>query len=189
MKIMSEFYSIIYLIVIAFLNSIDNIGIGVAYSIAGKKIPLFKNILISSMAFLVSYICAVSGKAMSSFLNEKTCSIISASLLVFMGSRMIYQAFQNRDDNLDKFNIISDKEAITVGIALALDDVGSSISSGLIGYGPFMISIPYFVISFIIFYLANFSTKFTSKLNIDNKATIISGVLMIALGLAQLLTQ
>lgn len=189
MKFMSEFYSIIYLTAIAFLNSIDNIGIGVAYSIAGKKVPLSKNILLSSMAFLVSYICAVSGKAMSSFLNEKTCSVISVSLLVFMGLRMIYEAFRKKDDNLDKSNIISNKEAITVGIALSLDDVGSSISSGLIGYGPFMISIPYFIISFIIFYLANFSTKFTSKLNIDNKATIISGILMIALGLTQLLNQ
>lgn len=187
MKIMSEFYSIIYLTVIAFLNSIDNIGIGVAYSISAKKIPLFKNILLSSMTFIVSYIFAVSGKSMSIFLNEKTCSIISVSLLVFMGLRMIHQAFEKRDDNLDKFNIISNKEAITIGIALSLNDVGSSINYGLIGYNPFMISAPYFVISFIIFYLATFSTKFTSKLNIDNNTTIISGILMISLGLAQLL--
>ena len=102
---------------------------------------------------------------------------------------MICEAFPKRDDNLDSFNIISSKEAIIVGLALALDNTGSYISSGLISYRPFMISIPYFVISFIIFYFSNFITKFTSKLNIDNKAAIISGVLMIALGLTQLLNQ
>jgi len=141
------------------------------------------------MAFLVSYTCAVSNKTISGFLDKKICSIISLLLLVFIGLRMICEAFPKRDDNLDSFNIISSKEAIIVGLALALDNTGSYISSGLISYRPFMISIPYFVISFIIFYFSNFITKFTSKLNIDNKAAIISGVLMIALGLTQLLNQ
>ena len=40
---------LLYLFLIALLNSIDNIGIGAAYSIAGVKVRLLKNILIAQL--------------------------------------------------------------------------------------------------------------------------------------------
>jgi putative Mn2+ efflux pump MntP len=184
---MHEFYHIAYLFAIAFLNSIDNMGIGIAYSISGKKVPLFKNFLISTMAFVVSYVSTISGSIAARFLNERTCTILSVAILTFMGARMIYEAFSKKEEEDPKlYNIISNKEAITVGTLLALDDVGSSVSSGLVGYGPVIVSLPFFIISFIIFFLANYGTKFTSKLNIGRKATIVSGALMIVLGLLRL---
>ena len=179
--------NLVYLFFIAIINSIDNAGIGVSYSIAGVKIPTSKNILISFIAFVVSFISAISGGILSHFLNEQTASIISMLLLVFMGARMIYQSlFNKKDDQLEIVRIIGYKESITVGTVLALDDVGSSVSSGLIGYGPFIVSLPYFIVSFIIFFLANYGTSFFLKLNIGKKATIIAGVLMILMGILRL---
>jgi hypothetical protein len=35
---------LLYLFTIAFLNSIDNIGVGVIYSVGGIKVKLFKNL-------------------------------------------------------------------------------------------------------------------------------------------------
>lgn len=183
---MNEFYSVFYLIIIAFLNSIDNLGVAIAFSIAGTKVPVTKNILLSTMAFAVSFVSALSGDYISNFLNENTCNILSMLLLVIMGLRMIHQSFRKKEESLEKYSVISNKEAITVGIILALDDVGSSVSSGLIGYSAFMVSIPFFVISFIFFFLANFSTRFISRLNIGKKATIVSGILMILLGILRL---
>lgn len=177
---------ILYLFFIAMLNSVDNAGIGIAYSVSGKKVPIFKNILISIMAFAVSFVSALSGDIISGFLSQQMCTVISMSLLIFMGSRMIYQAFRKKDEDLDKYNIISNKEAIAVGTVLALDDVGSSVSSGLIGYGAFMVSLPFFVISFIIFSLANYGGKFVRRLNIGKKATVVSGILMILMAVFQL---
>jgi putative Mn2+ efflux pump MntP len=147
---MGLLYDIIYLTAIAFLNSVYNLGIAVAYSLTGKKVPLVKNLLISLMAFLVSFVSSLSGDFISRFLNDKTCAILGFAILALMGSNMIYKAFRKKDDNedLEKYNIISNKEAITVGTLLALDDVGSSVSSGLIGYGAFMVSMPFFIISF-----------------------------------------
>ena len=184
---MYTIFHIIYLLLIAMLNSIDNVGIGIAYSISGKKIPILENILISLMAFAVSFVSSLSASIVSRFLEEKTCTFISVSLLVFMGSRMIYQSFRRNDIDLERYGTISYKEAITVGTVLAIDDVGSSVSSGLIGYGPFIVSIPYFIISFIIFFLANYGSKFVRKLNIGQKYTMISGLLMILMGILQLI--
>ena len=175
---------VIYLFFLAILNSIDNMGIGVAYSIGRVKIPLLKNLLISFMAFLVSFISALSGSAISRLLSEDVSTIISMLLLIVMGIWMIYESFKgSEEEKLKDVRIIGYKESITIGIILAIDDVGISVSSGLVGYGPFMVSLPFFVVSFIIFFLANYGTNFLSKFNIGKKATVIAGALMILMGI------
>jgi putative Mn2+ efflux pump MntP len=181
--------SIIYLFFIAFINSIDNIGIGVAYSIAGVRVQLKKNLLISFMAFAVSYVSSFSGHFISNYISEDLASVISMLLMGFMGFRMVYEAFkgEDKDEDLEKIKTLGYKEALSIGTVLALDDVASSVGSGLVGYGPFMISMPYFVISFIIFFLGNYGTSFFKKLKIGKKANIAAGIIMILLGLAQLL--
>lgn len=188
---MNFIYAVIYLTFIAFLNSIDNIGIAIAYSISGKKIPLLKNLLISLAAFLVSYISGLSGEFISRYLTEEISAIIACGILVLMGSNMIYQGFKKdpqaeASEDAEILNAVGNKEAIVVGTILALDDVGSSVSSGLMGHGPFMIALPFFILSFVMFFLANYGTKFTSKWKIGKRATAISGIIMIILGILRL---
>lgn len=184
---MKMIYDVFYLTVIAFLNSIDNLGIAAAYSIAGKKVPIVKNLLISLMAFLVSFVSSLSGDFISGFLSEKTCGILGFGILALMGFHMIYKSFRKEDEDFNKYNIISNREAITVGTILALDDVGSAVSSGLIGYGAFTVALPFFIISFAMFLLANLGTRFTSRLKIGGKATAFAGILMIIMGFIRLL--
>ena len=178
---------IIYLFIVAFLNSVDNIGVGVSYSIAGVKVKLSKNILIAFLAFLVSFLSSSFGKLISYFLSDKTCLIISMLFFVLMGARMIYVSLsEKRNNDLDKLKELGYKDALSIGIALALDDIGSSVSSALVGHNPFMISFPYFIISLSIFLFGNYALKFITKLNMGNKPTIIAGILMILLGISQI---
>lgn len=178
----------IYLFVIAFVNSIDNIGIGVAYSVGRIKIGFHKNIIISAIAFLVSYIAAISGNIISSFFSDNVCTILSVIILVVMGINMIAKSILEKNNN-DEYNVKNIKygEVISIGLVLALDDVGSSVSSGLAGYSAFAISLPYFIISIMIFLLSDYGTRFFGKLKIGKKATIISGGVMILMGLLELL--
>lgn len=179
---------LIYLFFIAFINSIDNIGIGIAYSIAGVRVQLSKNMLISFLAFAVSFVSSLTGVIVSKYIGDDTAAIISMFLLSGMGIRMIYEAFHESEDEgkINSIKVIGYKEAFLVGIVLALDDVPSSISSGLVGYDAFMVSMPYFVISFLIFFLGNYGIKFFTKLKIGKKANIIAGSLMIIMGISQI---
>ena len=178
---------LLYLFTIAFLNSVDNIGIGLIYSMAGIKVKLFKNILLASLAFLVSFIASLSGQALSYFLSDEACSIISMLILVLMGANMIYSCFSKKKNiDLHRVKELNYKEALSVGVALAFDDIGSSVSSALIGYSPFMISFPFFVVSLAIFFSGNYVLKYTTKFNLGDKPTIIAGVLMILLGISQI---
>jgi putative Mn2+ efflux pump MntP len=177
---------LIYLFIIALLNSIDNIGIGAAYSIAGIKVRFLKNILIASIAFIVSYLSALFGQFISYYLNDAECTIISMILLILMGINMIYTSFsKKKGTELNDINELDFKNALSVGIALALDDISSSVSSSLLGFSAFMASFPYFIISLMIFFLANYASKFISKFNFGNKATLVAGILMILIGIFQ----
>lgn len=177
---------LVYLFIIALLNSIDNIGIGAAYSIAGVKVRFLKNILIAFIAFIVSFLSALFGQLISYYLNDTECTIISMLLLILMGTNMIYTSFSKKKDNeSNSINELDFKEALSVGIALALDDISSSVSSSLLGFNAFMTSFPYFIISLFIFFSANYSSKFISKFNFGNKATLASGILMILIGIFQ----
>lgn len=177
---------VLYLFTIAFLNSIDNIGVGAIYCVAGIKVKLFKNILLALLAFAVSFIASLSGQLLSNFLSDEACSIISMLLLTIMGAKMIYSSFyKKRNIDLHKVKELRYKEAFSVGAALAFDDIGSSVSSALIGYSPFMISFPFFIISLAIFFSGNYLLKFTTKFNLGEKPTIIAGILMILLGISQ----
>ncbi|EKQ50144.1 MULTISPECIES: manganese efflux pump [unclassified Clostridium] len=180
---------VLYLFVIAILNSIDNIGVGVAYSVAGVKVKLAKNLLIASLAFLVSFLASLFGQFISYFLNDTECSIISMLLLVIMGIRMIYTSFSDKNNieaNKNNVKELGFKEAFSIGIALALDDISSSVSSALVGYSAFMVSLPYFIISLGIFFSGNYALKFITKLNVGKKPTILAGILMIIIGLSQI---
>jgi putative Mn2+ efflux pump MntP len=177
---------LLYLFIIAILNSVDNLGVGVAYGVAGVKVKLYKNILIAFLAFIVSFIASLSGQFISNYLSDSECSIISMLLLVLMGLNMVYTSFsKKKNTDFDTVKELGYKEAFSIGIALALDDISSSVSSALLGYSAFMISIPYFIISLIIFFSGNYALRFTSKLNLGNKPTILAGVLMIIIGLSQ----
>lgn len=187
----------LFLLLVATVNSVDNMGVRVAYSIGGIKVMLLKNLLISSMAFGVSFLSSYSGEVISRFLSEDLCSIFSMLLLILMGLRLIMEPYMKKKkgiedggkyvDNVVKTKALGYKEAALVGIGLALDDIGGSVSVGLVGYNPFMVGLAFFIVSYLIFLSGNYLIKYSDKLKIGNKATIISGIILIIIGIFQVL--
>lgn len=175
-----------YLLLIAVINSIDNMGIRIAYSMGGIKVQIVKNLLISLMAFAVSFTAALTGGIISGFFSEEVCSIASMAILVFMGIKIALEPYlKKKADNPIK--AISYREAISIGTALALDDFGGSVSVGLVGCNPFSVGLAFFIVSFLIFVSGNYFIIFFAKLKIGNIATIIAGASMIIIGISQVL--
>lgn len=178
----------LYLLFIALINSFDNIGIRVAYSIGGIKVTLLKNLLISLMAFAVSFTASLSGNFIASILSEEVSSILSMLLLSATGIKIIIEGFSGRHEKAEDIKTISYRQAISVGIALALDDIGGSVGVGIAGYSALAVGTAFFVISFLIFLTGNYAIIFLRKLKINPKITsTLAGLLMIAIGISQFL--
>ncbi|MGA2228433.1 MAG: manganese efflux pump [Syntrophobacteraceae bacterium] len=199
----------LYAFFIALTNNVDNLGARIAYSIQGTKISTPINLWISVITFIISFFSAYSGTMISGSLGKRFSSILAMAFLVALGLWMILEQYlkSRRSENpstedsksirdillnpenadMDKSKHIDFKEATILGIALSINNVGGSLSAGMIGLNSFMVGFLSAVLSFVALWAGNYVAEFFIKRNISNKAAVVGGILLIAIGLEQLM--
>lgn len=197
----------VYVLLIALANNIDNIGVRIAYSIRGIKISVPTNLWISVITFFISTFSAYFGSLISNFLSKDTSSIISMILLCAIGLWIIVEPYYNmknpqqsvEDNSLynilrspekadkDNSKYIDFREATVLGIALSINNIGGSLSAGMIGLNSFFIGFFSAVLSFAALWAGNYITDLFKKFGFENKATIIAGLVLMIIGINQVL--
>lgn len=184
---MNFIYSILMNIFIAFANSIDNIAVGASYSLKGRKVPIMKNIYMAFMASVVAGVSSYTGDLLSQVVSEKAGAIICLILFILIGIRLLVDAYpKGIKSSHIVLQEISFKEATVVGFALAIDDIGGGVSAGLIGLNPAAVGAAFAMVSIIIFSVGNRGASYFNKSYIGRRASLLSGVIMIIVGLLQL---
>lgn len=200
-----------YTFFIALANNIDNIGVRIAYSIRGIKITTLKNLWISIITFFISSLSALAGTGISNIFSKKASSIISMILLCLIGIWMILDQCIKKEDTLEKahqddsgsniFNIlrrpecadkdrsknIDFKEATILGIALSINNIGGGLSAGMIGLNEFLVGFMSALISFLALWAGNYITEFLKRFKMGDKAAILAGIFLIAIGIKQII--
>ncbi len=193
---------------IALTNNFDNIGARIAYSLRGISISTPVNLWISVITFVISYLAAYSGKAVSGSLGTRLSSILAMVILTSIGSWMILEPYikklwENRSESdsrnigdillspekADKDNSkhIDYKEATLLGIALSLNNVGGGLSAGILGVDALLVGFLSALLSFAALWAGNYVSAFFVRLHIAEKATVIAGLILIAIGIEQIL--
>ena len=205
-------HNLFYTFFIALSNNFDNIGVRIAYSIRGIKISTLINIWISVITFFISYFAAFSGTMITGFFGKQLSSIIAMLLLAAIGSYMILEQYIRRvkkdpDEEADRENAssilqvlvkpenadmdrskhIDFKEATILGIALSINNVGGGLSAGMMGLSSLLVGLLSAVISFMALWSGNYIAEFFIKWNISNKATVVAGLVLIAIGINQVM--
>lgn len=198
----------LYILFIAIINNIDNIGVRIAYSLRGINIPFLKNLWISIITFFISSLTAFSGNMLSEILDKNIASIISMILFIIIGLWIIFEPYIKKHSNkykeinsnkniifnilkqpesadIDNSNDINFKEATLLGIALSINNICGGLSAGMIGLNSLFVGAFSALISFIVLWIGNYITKFFNKYNIGDKAIIFSGIVLIIIGLNQ----
>ncbi len=88
---------------------------------------------------------------------------------------------------MDNSKDIDFKEATVLGIALSLNNIGGGLGAGLIGLNSWPVGLLSAVISFLALWAGNYVTEFFMKRRLGNAATIMAGVVLIAIGIEQVL--
>ncbi|MCK8828535.1 sporulation membrane protein YtaF [Natroniella acetigena] len=89
--------------------------------------------------------------------------------------------------DFDYSGAISRKEAVFLGVALAMDAFGGGIGAGLAGYQPFFTSIATFICKFVLLLLGIQLGKSIDLSRFGNKIKLLPGLILVLLGLIQLL--
>ncbi|MGO9377233.1 MAG: sporulation membrane protein YtaF [Dissulfurispiraceae bacterium] len=202
----------LYTFFIALTNNVDNVGVRIAYSIRGIRISTLINLWISVITFVISFFAAYSGTIISGLMSKELSSLIAMLLLSAIGMWMILEPYlkkrkeqhtgesiqQNKQSighvlvnpqnaDMDDSKHIDFKEATLLGIALSINNVGGGVSAGIIGLNSFWVGFLSAVLSFLALWAGNYVAEFFVKWNLSSKAAVISGLLLIAIGVEQIM--
>ena len=87
--------------------------------------------------------------------------------------------------DLDDSKHIDLKEATILGIALSINNIGGGLSAGIIGINPVLVGFLSALVSFVALWGGNYVADFFVRRRIANKAAVVGGFLLIAIGIKQ----
>lgn len=199
--------SLFYIIIIALVNNLDNIGVRIAYSLRGIKITVTKNLWISAITFAISLLAAYFGNVLAFILPKHFVNIFCMLLLVAFGIWIIIEPYlkkasankhqkastlakiieQPENADMDNSKDIDFTEATLLGIALSIDNIGGGFSAGVMGLNCVFIGLFSAVIGFISLWLGNYAARLLIKWNFGRRATVIAGIVLICMGIKQVI--
>jgi putative sporulation protein YtaF len=203
-----NFQIVLYAILIALTNNVDNLGARIAYSLQGTRVSVLVNLWISVITFVISLAAAASGAAAIGWLGTQAASVVAMVFLVAIGSWMIFQALKpaSREEkparngeaslwtvllepdraDVDRSRHIDFKEGSVLGIALSINNIGGGLSGGIMGVNPVLVALLSALVSFVALWAGNYLAEYFVKRNITEKAAVVGGVLLIAIGIKQI---
>ena len=199
-------HGLLYSVLIALANNVDNIGVRIAYCVRGIKLGILQNLWIAVITFIISTIAAILGSVVSGAIGENICKIVSMVLLICIGLWFASEPFLKKnkkanvknvdsildvlknpeESDMDNSKSIDFKEATLLGISLSINNVGGSLSGGMIGLNAILIGVLSALVSFIALFAGNYLTDVFVKLKLGSKAAIISGIILILIGIKQI---
>jgi putative sporulation protein YtaF len=204
-------HNFLYTFFIALTNNLDNIGVRIAYSVRGITITPLINLWVSVITFVISFLSAFSGSILSEYLSRQLCSIVAMMLLTSIGLWMIWETYQNKNNDpiqaedqgnkknvihilmnplhadMDNSKHIDFKEATLLGIGLSVNNVGGALSAGMIGLNSFWVGLLSALLSYIALWAGNYIAALFIKWRITHRAAFAGGFVLIAIGIDQLL--
>jgi putative sporulation protein YtaF len=202
--------NVFYTLFIALTNNIDNISARIAYSIRGIRISIPINIWISVITFVISAFAAFSGTMITGFVSKRLSSIIAMLLLTAIGLWMMAEPYMKKNNespedagqengknvfsvmmkpeyaDKDHSKHIDFKEATVLGVALSINNIGGGISAGVIGLSPLWVGLLSAVINFLALWMGNYIARIFIAWNLSKKATVVAGMILIAIGIEQI---
>jgi putative sporulation protein YtaF len=205
---MNAMRHLMYTFFIALTNNFDNVGARIAYSMGGIKISTLVNLWITLITFVISFLAAIFGAMVTGSLGRRFSSVIAMVLLVAIGSWMILEPYLKKklspnpsgeksksifgilwkpeNADMDNSKHIDFKEATLLGIALSINNIGGGLSAGMIGLNSFLVGFLSAALNFIALWAGNHLAEFFIKRNIADKAAVVGGIVLIAIGIEQL---
>ncbi len=195
---------------LAFILSLDALGIGVSYKVRGISLPFVSKLVICTLSFAATYSAIAFGTAVSGVFNEKTGSYIGSVMLILTGLWIIITSTGKNKTNFNKIINIGDititivrepekcdfdnsnkletKEALYMGIVLSIDSFCSGIGLGFIQTPALIISVLIGIFQFLLLYIGEFTGNIliNKKIISEKTCVVLSGLVLIIIALLKL---
>lgn len=176
----------------------DNFVVGISYGIKKIKIGPASNLLIALINLAGTILSMSAGKAIFRFLPGKMSNFIGSIILILIGCYTVVspllaashpdRILENPEKaDMDNSKSIEVKESVALAFALTINNMGLGIGASITGLNIIITSIFTLFFGLLTITLGCLlGSRFLSKAS-SKGATIVSGLLIIALGVYEIL--
>lgn len=184
----------IFLIGIA--ANLDNLGIGLAYGVKRVKIPVLSNATIAVIAMVVTYVAVTAGETIIDYISVHVANVLGSLLLCVIGLWTIFSKKFSPNGMMgnpeifdeDKNFIISFREAFTLGFVLSANCFAGGIAIGANNIPAIWTVLSIGTFSFLSVAIGSQFGQLLTKTFIGKYSTLISGCLLIIIGIFEMFT-
>ncbi|MBP2000712.1 putative sporulation protein YtaF [Paenibacillus shirakamiensis] len=202
---MSSTYHLLAVLIIGLASNLDNAGVGIAYGVRKIRIPWYSNLAIAIISFLATVLSGLFGSLISAWVEPWVGQLVGTLVIVGVGVWVVIQPFLEQKKSLpehsghitrllsnpeeadrDLSQSISLGESILLGAALAMNALAGGFNAGITHLNVWLTSLSVGVFSFLLLSLCSlFGEKYAAE-KLGNRATVISGLLLIIIGIHQM---
>lgn len=203
---------IVILCLLALATSLDSLGVGVAYGLSGTRVRVSAHGCIAAVMLIITWSAVYAGNHVSRYLPELVTHLLSATFFVVVGIWMIVPIIRKKrseqqrgepgvpgspptlrevlnDPRLadrDSSRDIDMREALLLGVALSLNNIGGGVSAGMIQITPASMALLSVFFNVVCLNTGHLMGARLNGTRLSAHAQVLSGALMILVGLWQL---
>ena len=190
-------------------SNLDNLVVGIAYGIKKIKIGIIANLIIAVVTSTGTFLSMSLGVYISKFLPHSIANALGAGAIIILGGYFVIQsiiklvnnknskelALKDIDDmieyaeksDLDNSGDINIKEALLVAFGLTFNNLGTGVAASITGVSIQFTVISTFILSILTIMFGETVGNHVFGNFLGKYAPLISGILLIILGIIELL--
>jgi putative sporulation protein YtaF len=189
---------------IAIASNLDNAGVGIAYGVRRIRISWLANLVISAVSGLMTLLAGGIGHILTHYIPMRLAGWLGGGMIILVGLWVLLEPIRSRrvqsgghtvvtrilrdplQADLDQSQTISCKEAVILGVALAINAVAGGLDAGIAHIGVMMTAVAVAVVGFILLALSTYLGRRLAARYVGNNATYLAGILLVAIGIHQI---
>lgn len=199
--------TILMVIGIGLASNLDNAGVGIAYGVRRIHISRLANLIIAAISVIATLLGGGIGGLIANWISPFLAHLIGTIVLVSVGVWVMCQPFlekklkqRERQQNVltqilrspeeadrDQSKTISIGEALLLGIALSMNALAGGFDAGITRLNLFATAFVVGALSYLLMGVCSYiGTRYAAD-RVGDRATIISGLILIIIGFHQLM--
>ncbi|WP_026962240.1 manganese efflux pump [Alicyclobacillus herbarius] len=197
-------FSWLTVVVIAVASNLDNAGVGIAYGVRGIRISWLANLVISLLSGVMTYAAGLAGHVLSRYLPVRVAAAIGGGIIILVGMWILLEPIRShrvkngghtmvtqilRDPvkaDLDKSQTISLREALILGVALALNAIAGGFDAGISQIGVLTTAVAVAIAGFLLLAVSAWVGRRFAAQYLGGYAAYLAAILLVAVGIHQI---
>ena len=186
-------------LLIGAVSNLDNLGAGVALGIRGRRVDTTANLIVAGITMAATAAAVTCGHLLSKLIPSAVTGWLGPLIIIAIGIATVRTPVQTprpresanapwgrRCRPLGFDSVISQREAIVLGVALSMNNLGTGVGAGVSGIPALATTVSAGLLSLACVGGGSEFGRVFGRLVLGRHASLIAGMLLLAVGLSML---